>query len=405
MNKKYIGYSVEDLLEDPEFIAIVNNIKTGQEWERFLQANRSAKENIVLANNIVKLFKTTEEKLAEDKKYKLWKDISLFSKEFPRAIRRSRTRIYMRVAASILIILSLGGTAYFGLHRSEKSYHFTESSHELNTKSPMLVLSNGTKVELSNDNSSVEVLKGENALLVNSDSIIQNFPVQQQENSIIALNEINVPSGKKTTIILADGTRVWLNASSHFAFPQRFDKGERKVFLEGEGYFEVAKNNSKPFIVSTQNIDVRVFGTKFNLSAYQSDNFCETVLLEGSVTVKSKGKLFNDKITLTPNRKAVYQLDKNTLVCSAAPDAEVYISWINGWYQFSNVNLTLILAKLERYYNVKFIYDQVIESQALPVTGKLDLSESLYETMTMLSKVARVNFQISGSKVIITERI
>lgn len=268
----------------------------------------------------------------------------------------------------------------------------------------MLVLSNGTKVELSSDSSSVEVVKGENAILVNRDSIIENVPTQQQENDQIAFNEITVPSGKKTTIILSDGTKVWLNAGSHFAFPQRFDKGERKVFLEGEGYFDVAKNKSKPFIVSTQNIDVRVFGTKFNLSAYQSDNFCETVLLEGSVTVQSKGKLFNDKIALAPNQKAVYQSDKSTLVRSAAPDAEIYISWINGWYQFSNVNLVLVLAKLERYYNIKFIYDQAIESQALPVSGKLDLSESLNETMTMLSKVARVNFQISGSKVIITER-
>jgi ferric-dicitrate binding protein FerR (iron transport regulator) len=202
---------------------------------------------------------------------------------------------------------------------------------------------------------------------------------------------------------LADGTKVWLNAGSHFAFPQEFDEQKREVFLEGEAYFEVAKNKNKPFIVSTQTIEVEVFGTKFNLSAYQSDNFSETVLLEGSVSVQSKGKLFNDKTTLTPNQKAIYRSDKNELIRSAVPDAELHISWINGWYQFSNESLVVVMAKIERYYNVKLQYDQKIESKALPVSGKLDLTKSLNEAMTVLSKVAKINFQISGDKVIIKD--
>jgi len=402
--KKYTGYSVEDLLEDQEFITIVNNIETNVEWEQFLQTNISAKNNILRARRIIELFKTNEGKLAEDKKFKLWKDISLFHKELPKKIRLSKIRIYARVAASLLIILSIGSAIYLGFHLSENPYQFAESRSELKTDSPILLLSNGTKVELSNDKSTVEVIKNQDAILVNSDSIIQNLPTKQERNNQMVLNEITVPYGKKTTIILADGTKVWLNAGSHFAFPQRFDRGERKVFLEGEGYFEVAKNKSKPFIVSTHNIDVKVFGTKFNLSAYQSDNFCETVLLEGSVSVQSKTKLFNDKTTLTPNQKALFRSDKNELVRLEAPDANMSISWINGWYQFSNEKLVIVLTKLERYYNVKIIIDPSIESKAFPITGKLDLNGSLNGVLAVLSEVAKVNFQISGDKVIIKSK-
>jgi transmembrane sensor len=402
--EKYKGYSVEDLLEDQEFITIVNKIETNKEWTQFLQSNDSAKNNIIRAKKIIELFKTNEGKLAEDRKFKLWKDISLYNKSLPRKVRLSKIRFYARIAASMLIIVSIGSVIYYGFYQNKNPYQFTESLSEIKTESPLLVLSNGTKVELSDDKSSVEVLKGQDAILVNSDSTIQNLPARSKESNQIALNEIIVPYGKKTTIILADGTKVWLNSGSHFAFPQTFDRGKREVFLEGEGYFEVAKNKRQPFIVSTQNIDVEVFGTKFNLSAYQSDNFCETVLLEGSVSVQSKGKLFNDKTTLTPNQKAIYLSDKKELVRSVAPDAEMYMSWINGWHQFSNENLVGVLAKLERYYNVKFLHDQAIVSKAFPISGKLDLMESLDEVMAALSKVAKINYQISGDEIIIKDK-
>ncbi len=120
---------------------------------------------------------------------------------------------------------------------------------------------------------------------------------------------------------------------------------------------------------------------------------------------KAKGKLFNDKTTLIPDQKAIYLADKNELTRSAAPDAEMHISWINGWYQFSNESLVEVMTKLERYYNVKFMYDQAIISKSFPVSGKLDLTKSLNEAMTVLSKVAKVDYQISGDKVILKAQI
>jgi ferric-dicitrate binding protein FerR (iron transport regulator) len=145
-------------------------------------------------------------------------------------------------------------------------------------------------------------------------------------------------------------------------------------------------------------------GTKFNLSAYQSDNFSETVLLEGAVNVLDNRKLFKAKLELKPNQKATYYTDKKELIRSEAPDAEMQISWINGWYKFSNQNLIAVLDKLERYYNIRFVHNSTLESKAFPISGKLDLKGSINEVMAVLSKVAKINYQIKENEIIITEK-
>lgn len=404
-NEKYIGYSVDELLEDKEFVIKVNNILTYEEWDQFLQSNISAKENIIRARKIIQLFKTNEGKLSEERKFNLWKNISIYNKTPSRKFIISQINPFLKIAASILIVIVMGSTIYFGLNRSKETYEFSESSGiNRNSEPPFLRLSNGTKVNLGDEKSEIVVLKNQDAILINKDSVVANTPVKGQDISHVALNEVTVPFGKKTTLILADGTKVWLNAGSRFAFPQKFEENRREVHLDGEAYFEVTKKKNQPFIVSTLNIDVEVLGTKFNLSAYQSDDFCETVLLEGAVKVQDKGKLFNDNIYLSPNQKATYYCDKKELIRTKAIDAEMYMSWINGWYQFSNENLISVLNKLERYYNIRFIHDPAFELKAFPISGKLDLKGSINEVMAVLSKVAKINFQSTGNEIVIKEQ-
>ena len=401
-NEKYIGYSVEELLEDQEFVIKVNNILTNEEWDQFLQSNISTKENIIRARKIIQLFKTYEGKLSEERKFNLWKNISIYNKTTSRKFTFLQINPFIKIAASILIVIALGSTVYLGLNRTEEIYEFSESAGiDRNSESSFLRLSNGTKVNLTDEKSEIVVLKNQDAILINNDSVVANTPANSRDNKQVALNEVIVPFGKKTTLVLADGTKVWLNAGSRFAFPQKFEGNHREVQLDGEAYFEVAKNRNQPFIVLTRNIDIEVLGTKFNLSAYQSDNFSETVLLEGAVKVKDNGKLFNAKLELKPNQKATYYTDNKELIRSEAPDANMQISWINGWYQFSNQGLITVLDKLERYYNIRFIHDPAFELKAFPISGKLDLKGSIDEVMALLSKVAKINYQITGNEIII----
>jgi transmembrane sensor len=399
--EEYKGYSLEELLEDQDFVNQIISIQTNEEWEKFLQANISAKSNIIQARKIIQIFRISEGKLRDETKFNLWKNVNDFNKNFSGKRKIARLNVFVRYAASFLIILAIGRAIYWRYSVSDNQYSFAKIESVEKTNNPILVLANKEKIELASDKeSNIVVLKNQDAILVNNDSIIQNTP--QQGTAQNAFNEITVPYGKKVMLQLSDGTKVQLNAGSRFAFPQTFNGRNREVYLAGEGYFEVTKNEKQPFIVSTSEVDVKVLGTKFNLSAYSSDNICETVLLEGKVEIQEKGRVFNDRINLMPNQKAMYFNDTKQLIKSEAPDAGMYVTWTNGWYNFSNENIVRVLEKLERFYNVKFIYDKSIIEKALPISGKLDLKDSMQEVMGVLSDVAKIDYKMSNENIVIT---
>ncbi len=399
--KKYLGYSVEDLLHDQEFISLVKNLNTPQEWERFLQVHIESKNNMIQAQKMILLFQTNEGVLSDERKHKLWNNISHFNPISAGNYKLIRIKSFARIAATILIIISLGGLVYLQFNRSENQYRFSDSRNDLKTDNPLLVLSNGKTVELKKTESKIEVLKGKDAIQINNDQIVDNQTSNDKTSIEAKFNEVIIPFGKKSKLILEDGTTVWLNAGSRFAFPQKFNRNKREVLLDGEAYFEVAKNVQKPFLISTGDIKIEVLGTKFNVSAYRSDNQSETVLLEGSVNIWDNGKLFKDKILMVPNQKATYSKSGKNIVLEPEKEPGLSIAWVEGWYQFKNENLEKVFLKLEKYYNVRFKYDQKIISGLLPVSGKLDLKDSLDEVMAVLSKVAKFKYQISGNSVII----
>ncbi len=397
--EKYKGYSVEELLEDQDFVNQAIGLQTNEELEDFLRANGSSRSNIIRARKIIQIFRVSEGKLQDEIKFNLWKNVNDFDKNFSKKQKITQLNTFMRYAASILVVLAIGSTIYWRYSNPGNEYSFAKAeSAEKNN--PILVLANKEKIELASDKEpNVVVLKNQDAILVNNDSIIKNEPSQGTAQNVY--NEITVPYGKKVTLQLADGTKVQLNAGSQFAFPQSFNGKYREVHLVGEGFFEVSKNEKQPFIVSTAKVDVKVLGTKFNLSAYSSDIFCETVLLEGKVEIQGKGKLFNDRIDLAPNQKAVYSNDTKQLTKSNVSNADIYTTWTNGWYDFSNEKLDRVLGRLERFYNVKFIYDKSLIENALPVSGKLDLKDSILEVMGVLSGVAKIDCKMSNENIII----
>jgi len=398
---KYIGFTVEDLLHDQEFISAIKQMNSSEDWEQFLQSHPESGNNMIQARKIIQLFQTSEGTLPDEKKYKLWKNISRFNDEVSKNCNRIKLITFTKVAASLLIMTSLGGLMYQYFNRVEKQYQFSESRIDLKTDNPLLVLSNGKTVELKKTESKIEVLKGQNAIQINNDQIVDNQASNDKITIEAKLNEIIIPFGKKSKLILEDGTTVWLNAGSRFAFPQKFNEKKREVFLDGEAYFEVAKNVQKPFLISTGDIKIEVLGTKFNVSAYSSDNQSETVLLEGSVNIWDNTKLFKDKISMIPNQKATYSKTAKEIVLEEEVDPGIYAAWTDGWYQFKNESLEKVFLKLEKYYNIRFKYDQKIISGSLPISGKLDLKDSLEEVMAVLSKVAKFKYQISDNSVII----
>jgi hypothetical protein len=400
--RKYKNYSMQDLLEDQEFVSIVRKIKTDEEWKEFLLSHGEAASKLSKARKFILLFKANEGKLSLEKKHLLWKNINAFDQIFGRNYRFARIKFVSKIAASVLVVLLTGVLVFLYTSQRESRYHFSEIQTEVGSEVPLLILSNGEKVDLIKKESEIAILE-DKAIRINNDSVINNEPINVDKGEDLALNEVIIPYGKKSKLVLSDGTLVWLNAGSRFAFPQKFNGKKREVFLQGEAYFEVAKNEDHPFVVSTGNVNVEVLGTKFNVCAYKSDGFMETVLVEGSVKMIGKGSLIKDKVLLAPKQKALFNNEEGTISVTDEPMPELYTAWIDGWYQFENEDIGLVFNKLKRYYNVSFVCDEAVLGKALPISGKLDLKGSLDEVMRVLSKVAKVNYRMEGECVFIKQ--
>lgn len=217
-------------------------------------------------------------------------------------------------------------------------------------------------------------------------------PKNHSQKEAATFNQLVVPYGKQTTLTLADGTRVWINAGSRLVYPVVFEKQKREIYVEGEIYMEVAHDAERPFSVHTGKMDVCVLGTKFYISSYGRDRTQEVVLLSGSVSVAPAGR--SDRgIRIVPGQQAI--LDTSESLEVREVEAESYISWIHGYLPFDNDPLSNILERLSRYYNCRI--ECTPEAEALTLSGKLELKDDPAEVLKILSATAPINLQISGS--------
>ena len=206
-------------------------------------------------------------------------------------------------------------------------------------------------------------------------------------------NILSNPNGSQiVNIVLADGSRVWLNAGSTLRYPVLFMGNERKVSVTGEAYFEIAHDASKPFIVSNGSLDIRVLGTHFNVNAFEDDgNDIKITLLEGSVKVKS-GKATG---LLKPGQQA--RVNKEIRVVSDV-DVDMVMAWKNGYFQFENASLQTVLKQVSRWYGVDVVYEG--NNQPRQFVGEMQRDLSLREILKILEK-NDVHFSIIGKKLIV----
>lgn len=197
-------------------------------------------------------------------------------------------------------------------------------------------------------------------------------------------NTIMVPAGQRINLILSDNTNLWLNSNTEFRYPTEFSKDNRTVYLDGEAYFEVSKNEKKPFIVKTYQGEIHVTGTSFNVEAYSKYNSFETSLFEGGVDIyKENSKL----ASLKPNE--IGTLKNNELLITGIIDKDNYL-WREGLIAFNNKKLEEVLIDLEKYFNV----DIHISSSCLPkhtYTGKFRQSDGVIYALRVLQR--SINFK------------
>ena len=194
-------------------------------------------------------------------------------------------------------------------------------------------------------------------------------------------------------MILPDGSKVWLNAASTLVFPTVFKGATREVSLKGEGYFEVARNASKPFVVKVGDMQVDVLGTSFNIMAYEDETAVRTTLLEGSVRVGA-GEVSR---ALEVGEQGVWDKNGKMEVIHDA-DVEQAVAWKNGLIQFHSAGMAVIMRQLTRWYNVQVVYaSESIKNESF--SGSIPSSENISQVLKMLELTGTVHFDVTGQMV------
>lgn len=210
-------------------------------------------------------------------------------------------------------------------------------------------------------------------------------------------DQIIVPKGKFTRLILADGSSLHINAGTKVIYPKRFEKNRREIFVDGEIFINVKPDKSAPFFVKTAQFEVEVLGTAFNISAYKEDDYAEVVLLRGSVKLKDSKR---GTLKLSPNQLA--SINNGIISGEKSVNAENYIAWTRGLFVLNTEPLERVFLKLERYYGNPIICNA--EVKEMMVHGTLDLNYSLEEVLSRIAITVPINYENTTDGFLITKK-
>ena len=222
--------------------------------------------------------------------------------------------------------------------------------------------------------------------------------INSKEHKALSMkfNTIKVPNGQRSQITLYDGTKVWLNSGTTFRYPVLFSSKSREVNIEGEAFFDVAKDKEHPFILNAGNLSVEVLGTHFDVCAYPEENELSTTLVEGSVNVlnTTTGK----RVILKPGEQVVLNRLTNGLEINAV-NTDLYTSWKENLLKFDNATFEEVIKKMERWYDVKIFVASGIDTKDR-YTMKIK-TESLREMLQLVAKTTKIKYEIKESTVFI----
>ena len=323
-------------------------------------------------------------------------DIDLKWKSFKKRQqqRKRNIKVGVAVAASICLLITSALWLWLG-SLGEERVVLAEQGQQ---NSVCLVLSTGEVVDISNvGQDEVKLDKGTKLYEGNRLEYVQPDSLPKKE---LEFNQLIIPKGTFYHLVLSDGTKVWLNADSKIRYPISFGQDRREVSLRGEGYFEVAKDSTRPFIVSTDKMDVKVLGTTFDVNTYEDEGKSFVVLVEGLVEV-SAGK--GESRIITPGYMAEVDMhDVQAKIHVSKCDTEHYIAWKSGNFSFRNASLTEILKRVSRYYDVTVIREQVFEEEYY--TGDVSSDVSLESLLAVIESSTSVSFKVERKIVYVQKK-
>jgi transmembrane sensor len=263
----------------------------------------------------------------------------------------------------------------------------------------ILTLNDGSQMVLDSMKTGVIGHQSGSDIVLNDHGI--EYAKTDKNIETVVYNTLSTPKGRQFHIELPDGTEVWLNAASAIRYPTSFNGRERKVFVMGEAYFEVARNKTKPFIVDVdRKASVEVLGTHFNINAYKDEPTINTTLMEGSIRLSIFDQAAEAKdgkaITLNPGQQA--RINGQAMNVIGDADLVMVMAWKNGVFQFNNTGIDEVLRQLARWYNLEIVYEQQVPD--LEFTGVLRRDYNLSQALTILESMG-VKFKVVANKLIV----
>lgn len=298
---------------------------------------------------------------------------------------------WMKYAAAVIVLMALGLIYQQGFFSTEEQYVLVPKEDTIT-----LELNNGIVQSIDvSENKEYRDREG-NVVYVQNQGLIRYSKVT--ENEVLVYNTLLVPNGKTFQVELSDGTRVQLNAGSSLKYPVNFlEEGPRKVFLTGNAYFDVTKNTANPFVVNVDELDVKVLGTEFNISAYEEDENIDVVLVEGAVNMAGKNQS-QDLVELVPGQKGSFDPNSKDVLVEEV-DTSLYTSWRQGSLVYRELAFNKILKKLERHYNIEIVNNNVELGEEV-FNARFDRME-IEEVLGYFKDIHDIDFTVENNKVTI----
>jgi len=311
--------------------------------------------------------------------------------------RRHNFRVWA-AAASILLIIGLSIFIFQQTsfkNDTAKEHSLTALYPNMGDRKAVLTLSDGRTVFLKADDKRMNICEKNGNIVGYNLSNHLIYETSSSAYKVPLYNKIAVPAGSEYTVTLSDGTKVWLNSESTLEYPIVFSS-IRNVRLQGEAYFEVTHNPHAPFVVHALEVQVRVLGTKFNVSAYHAEHISVT-LVEGKVAVTSPQ---GTDILIPGNQAQVSSTGKHVI---ETVNPVIYTSWVTGRFEFNDTPMKDIMAQLALWYNVRIEFASP-ELKNITFTGAILKSKSLGYALELIQKVSNLDFEKEGEVIVVKEQ-
>ncbi|MGN6602446.1 MAG: FecR family protein [Ginsengibacter sp.] len=300
-------------------------------------------------------------------------------------------RWYYNVAASVIIFVAAFGIYKIINHKPSNKTSLAkvdQNDIQPGRNKATLTLSNGSVIDLANVSKGLikrdvgtSIMKAKEGEIVYDES-------SESSNKVMKYNLLSTPKGGQYKVHLPDGSDVWLNAASSLKYPTVFATTNRTIELKGEGYFEIAKDKTKPFIVKlSDGSEVKVLGTHFNIMAYENESSEDVTLLKGSVEI-TKGK---DLLKLTPGQQG--KIISSKIMLANSVDTAQVTGWKNGKFIFHDADIQSIMRQIERWYNVDIKY-QATKTEHFNAT--ISRNEPVLKLLHILEETGEVHFKIKN---------